>query len=225
MSRETPTNPEQSQVNPVLELIALHLEREAMGWLTEPEEVHPLKGAIENGWFGTQEERRQAVIDDGKDVTNALMKVAEEVRQGETKRAFNLLRMQARRSPEAFSLMKALDPEAKPWYPDADANGEPVVEGKRYRWQPGNDNQGNEPGYYNEGLVTKVEGGMAYSIWEKIGEENPEHYYSKEKRLERLKDVDDEEYIEMTLEVIEETIPRETCVPTGMLSPIEEDVA
>ena len=189
--------------DPILELVALYFERQVMEWLAEPENVHPLRGAIENGWFGTEEDRLGAIRDDGALVASVLMSLATEVREGNTSQAYNLLRAQARNSSEAHQLLEALDPEAKPWYPDADAHGNPVVVGMRYRWEPDADNQGNVAGYYCEGEITRVGRGLAFSIWERIGEVNPAYWGRGEEEGE-----EEEEH--------------ETCVFTTMLSPVEQ---
>ncbi len=218
MKGESQPTPE-PDVNPFNELIALHFEREAMGWLTSPAEYHPLSGAIDNGAFGTLEQRVEAVTGDAKDVADYLMEFAEAIRRGEKlDRAFFMLQRSARFDKEAFELMQVMDPEAKPWYPDQDANGDRVAVGKRYRYNPGPDNRGNEPGYHVEGTVIRVENDAVFAVWEEVGEANPEFWG----RQQRSAEMTDEERVEELLLDIEEKA-RETFYFAEMLTPIETE--
>jgi len=183
---EPSPQPESKETDPILEMIALHFEREAVGWLTEPEKYHPLSSAIENGTFGTEEERRLAVNHDAQLVADLDMEIAAEVRQGNTARAKDYLQLEAARSKEAVELLKALDPEARPRYKDADKNGDRVVVGRRYRWTPEPDNQGNEAGYNLEGVVTAVSrDGFATALWYPVGKANPAYWGRGETELVR----------------------------------------
>lgn len=162
--------------DPILELIALLIERDATQCLTIPERIHPFREALENGNFGSREDRLRQIRQEGKEAADELFKLAEKVRRGNIKAAHNYLRRIARNDPEALELLKAIDPRAKPWYLDADSRGDPVMVGKKYRWTPDEDNQRHPAGYYCEGVVTRVKGEMAFAVWVRIGQANPNYW-------------------------------------------------
>lgn len=157
---------------------------EAGNWRGSPEANHPLSAAIERGFSligDAVEDRRQAVEDEAHEVGKLLLSIAAQARKSDFRLAKRVLLIEARHPFKALELLKRLDPEARPNYPTADKNGDPVLVGESYRWTPDPDNQGNEAGYYFEGQVEKVSpGGFAFGTWLRIGLPNPAYAFGAE---------------------------------------------
>lgn len=185
-------NANNSDFEPVHELVALHFESIAASMVTQPEAF---------------DERDAANLDISTGASVA-MQQGDKIRKGEdVEKAAKLLRMRARFDEEAFRLMKALDPEMLPYYPDADKNGNPVAVGNKYRWTPDD----RHPGSYKEGIVTRTRGVWAWAVWRQAGEELSAY------------DNTDEDYLQDTMSDIEkEVTARETMVFSKSLVPVQE---
>lgn len=192
-----PTN-EVRDANPILELVAQHMEAMAISMFTRP------------GDF----DEREGAVPDITDAASYAMHLADEIRNGNVERALGYLRMRARFDEEAYILLKTLDPNTEPFYPDADANGIPVVVGKKYRWTPDE----RFPDYFKEGVVIKVVDKRAFAAWEAFGEvpsvfRSPEHEWDE---------AEQDEYVENVLvEIEKDVIPQETWTFARMLTPVE----
>jgi hypothetical protein len=177
---------EHGEADLMRENIARYFEREADEWLSDPENMHPNSGVLDQHWryfvwkdFVTPELVKQAIADDAEGVAGMLRRVAEDCRKGDFKKAKLLLAHHAGRlkDEEAKTLLKYIDPDAKPYYPHPDRNGDSVIVGKKYRYYPSADNQGNMPCYYLEGEALELLGSdMVMGEWQTVGSPNPKYW-------------------------------------------------
>lgn len=188
--------------DPNLEIVALYFESQVVGLVTTPEQKPDILPA------------------DAALAADYLLGVVTDIRRGEaTPKALAMLRRRAVFDPEAFTLMKTLDPEAEPAYPDLDATGKRIIVGNRYRYTPPKDSQGNAPGYHVEGSVTRVKESMVYAFWERVGEPNPAHWEQRQRQA-HLEALESDEHVD---EILGEAVQgrQETWFFAKMLHPLE----